>query len=64
MPGDPKDCRAHGARCGELAAETEDPQLRRRLEKLAVSWAKLATDLERAETRRNVLTARASNKPI
>jgi len=44
---DPKECRASAVRCAKLAAETEEPRLKRELEQLAANWMKLAVELER-----------------
>jgi hypothetical protein len=52
MPGDPKECRAHARHCSELAAAAKEPQLKRTLSHLAVSWTKLATELETAQALR------------
>jgi len=48
MPGDPKDCRRHAARCEELADTADTPEQARILRNLAKQWLKLAADLERA----------------
>jgi len=49
MPGDPKECRAHAARCEELAKTAEDPEHARILTNLARQWLRLALQLERAQ---------------
>jgi hypothetical protein len=64
MPGDPIDCRRYASRCAELAAETEEPELRLGLADLAASWSKLATALERAQEVPDKLTERTATKPI
>jgi hypothetical protein len=46
MPGDPKQCRAQAVRCAELAAETNNPQLKERLVELSKHWNVLALELE------------------
>jgi hypothetical protein len=47
MPGDPKTCRRHAARCAELAV-AGTPQLRTAFRELSNNWAKLAIQLEDA----------------
>ena len=49
MPGDPKECRAHAARCEELAKTAEKPEHVRVLLNLARQWLRLALQLERAQ---------------
>lgn len=49
MPGDPKECRAHAARCEELAKAAENPEHARILVNLARQWLRLALQLERAQ---------------
>jgi hypothetical protein len=49
MPGDPKECRAHAARCEELAKTAENPEHTRILMHLARQWLRLALQLERAQ---------------
>ena len=49
MPGDPKECRAHAARCEELAKTAENPEHARTLTSLARQWLRLALQLERAQ---------------
>lgn len=49
MPGDPKECRAHAARCEELAKTAENPEHARILTHLARQWLRLAQQLERAQ---------------
>ena len=55
MPGDPKEYRAHAQRCAELASEAKDPQLEKTFSELARCWAKLAIELEKAQTFRDDL---------
>jgi hypothetical protein len=38
MSGDPKQCCAQAVRCAQLAAETNNPQLKERLLELAKRW--------------------------
>jgi hypothetical protein len=52
MPGDPKECRAHAARCEELA-KMADPEHARVLTHLARQWLRLALQLERAQATPN-----------
>ena len=47
MPGDPKECRAQARRCTALAAMARDPTLKNALSDLAISWTKLADELDR-----------------
>jgi hypothetical protein len=53
MPGDPKECRAHAARCEELAKTAERPEHARVLTHLARQWLRLALQLERAQATPN-----------
>jgi hypothetical protein len=53
MPTDPKECRAHAARCEELAKTADTPEHARILLNLAKQWLKLAAQLERAEVALN-----------
>jgi len=46
MPGDPKECREHAARCAELAVKAGTPQLRATFLGLSKNWEKIAIDLE------------------
>jgi hypothetical protein len=46
MPGDPKECRKHAARCAELAARAKAEHLKAMLLQLSKSWEKLAIGLE------------------
>jgi hypothetical protein len=48
MPGDPRECREHAARCAELAHTAKSPELKMTLINLSQNWMKLASDLERA----------------
>jgi hypothetical protein len=48
MPGDPKECRQHAARCAELAVAARTPQLRTTFLALSKNWEKLAIQLEDA----------------
>jgi hypothetical protein len=50
---DPKECRENARRCGELAAQSKELKLKKTLADLARSWAKMATELERAEALRD-----------
>jgi hypothetical protein len=49
MPGDPNECRAHAARCEELAQTANTPEHAQILRNLAKQWLKLAAQLERAQ---------------
>jgi hypothetical protein len=51
MPTDPRECRAHAARCEELAQTADTPEHARILLNLAKQWLKLA--LERAQAALN-----------
>jgi hypothetical protein len=46
MPGDPKECRRHAARCAELAIAARTPQLKAAFLGLSKNWEKLAIQLE------------------
>jgi hypothetical protein len=48
MPGDPKECRKHAARCAELAVAARTPQLKATFLGLSKHWEKLAIQLENA----------------
>jgi hypothetical protein len=48
MPGDPKECREHAARCAELAVQARTPQLRATFLELSKNWEKIAIQLEDA----------------
>ena len=46
MPGDPKECRTHAARCAEMAVAARTPQLKGTFLELSKNWEKLAIQLE------------------
>ena len=46
MPGNPKECRKHAARCAQLATEAHTEQLKAHFIMLSRVWEKLAKDLE------------------
>jgi hypothetical protein len=48
MPGDPKECRKHAARCAEMAVAARTAQLRETFLDLSKNWEKLAIQLENA----------------
>jgi hypothetical protein len=48
MPGNPKECRMHAARCAEMAVAAHTPQLRATFLGLSRNWEKLAIQLEDA----------------
>jgi hypothetical protein len=48
MPGDPKECRKHAARCAEMAVAAHTPQLKATFLELSKNWEKLAIQLENA----------------
>jgi hypothetical protein len=48
MPGDPKECRKHAARCAEMAVAAYTPQLRTSFLQLSKHWEQLAIQLENA----------------
>jgi hypothetical protein len=48
MPGDPKECRRHAARCAEMAVAARSPQLKITFLELSKNWEKLAIQLENA----------------
>ena len=49
MPGDPKECRRHAARCAELARTARTQQLKATLLEMSANWIKIADDLERTK---------------
>jgi hypothetical protein len=48
MPGNPKECRKHAARCAELAVAARTPALRAKFLELSKMWERLAVELENA----------------
>jgi hypothetical protein len=46
MPGNPKECRKHAARCAQLATEAQTEQLKAHFVMLSRAWEKLAKDIE------------------
>jgi hypothetical protein len=65
MPGDPKKCRKHTARCAELAITARTPELRAKFLELSKIWEKLAIELDDtfdklAETEDIMLSVRES----
>jgi hypothetical protein len=46
MPGDPKECRKHAARCAELAMTARSHELKTALLELSKNWENLAVSLE------------------
>jgi hypothetical protein len=46
MPDDPDECRMRAHRCIEVAADTADPDLKKKFTDLAEKWNQLATDIE------------------
>jgi hypothetical protein len=46
MPGDPKECRKHAARCAELAMTARSNELKGALLELSKNWENLAISLE------------------
>jgi hypothetical protein len=49
MPGDPKECRKHGATCRRLAETANGPTARQTFLNLADTWERLASELESAK---------------
>jgi hypothetical protein len=49
MPGDPKECRQHALTCAVLAQSSPSPMAREAFGRLAHTWLKLATELERTQ---------------
>jgi len=49
MPGDPKECREHARRCGELAKVATTQEAREQFLSLQMSWIRLAADLDNAK---------------
>jgi hypothetical protein len=52
MPGDPKECRIRSASCAQIAAETDNPELKQKFLDLAEQWLKLSADIETAQSLR------------
>jgi len=48
MPGDPKECRQHAERCGELARLTSTQEARETFLSLQMTWIRLAIELQQA----------------
>ena len=46
MPGDPKECRRHAAKCAELAMTARSHELKTALLELSKNWENLAISLE------------------
>lgn len=47
MPGDPKECRQHAERCGELARMARTTEERDKFQALQLTWIRLAAELDR-----------------
>jgi len=47
MPGDPKECRQHAERCGELARMARTIEERDKFQALQLTWIRLAAELDR-----------------
>jgi hypothetical protein len=50
MPGDPRECRKHAARCLELAASSANEGIKQTFLNIAKHWQMLAEELERHKT--------------
>ena len=48
MPGDPKEARAHAAKCKQLAETASSPTLQQTFADLAKQWNRLANELDDA----------------
>ena len=48
MPGDPKECRQHAERCGELARLASTQEARETFLSLQMTWIRLAMELQQA----------------
>jgi hypothetical protein len=48
MPGDPKECRQHAERCGELARLASTQEARETFLSLQMTWIRLALELDQA----------------
>jgi hypothetical protein len=46
VPGDPRECRKHAARCAELAANAKSIEVKKAYRELALRWNALAIQLE------------------
>jgi hypothetical protein len=62
MPSDPKECRQHGLRCTELAANAPDPQSEGRPKTARRAMAEMAVELERAHALRDELELKAKKR--
>ena len=49
-PGDPKQCRAYALQCSELADRAKDPKKQKAFDRLALSWVRLAAELDSAQS--------------
>jgi hypothetical protein len=64
MPGDPKECREHARRCGELAKLATTPEARQQFLSLQMSWIRLAADLDNAKAFIDALAEMDEKPPI
>ena len=64
MPGDPAQCRVHAARYVKLSERAKDPARRKRLASLALTWTKLAAELESDQALLNVLSEFKVDEPF
>jgi len=64
MPGDPANCRSNATRYFKLAERAKDPARRQRLAALAVTWTKLAAELESDQTLLNALSELEFDEPF
>jgi hypothetical protein len=50
MPGDPNQCREHAAHCRQLAANAPNELVAENFSNLALTWERLAAELQSTET--------------
>jgi len=64
MPGDPKECRQHAERCGELARLASTPEARDQFLSLQITWIRLAMELTQAKALIEATKALEEEQPI
>jgi hypothetical protein len=64
MPGDPKECRQHAERCGELARLASTPEARDQFLSLQMIWIRLASEPDQARALIEVTQELEEEQPI
>jgi len=64
MPGDPKECRQHAERCGELARLATTLEARDQFLSLQMTWIRLAMELTQAKALIEATKALEEEQPI